>query len=46
MITVAGLVVRRDQHYRDTAKTSRPKGVRLYSKFPIRQGVYNRSGKA
>lgn len=46
MITFTGLIVRRDQNYLDTGKTSRPKGRRLYSKFPIRQGVYNRSGKA
>jgi hypothetical protein len=46
MITVTGLIVRRDQNYLGTGKTSRPKGRRLYSKFPIRQGVYNRFGKA
>jgi len=46
MITATGLIVRRDQNYLGTGKISRPKGRRLYSKFPIRQGVYNRSGKA
>jgi hypothetical protein len=46
MITITGLIVRRDRNYLDTGKTSSPKGRRLYSKFPIRQGVYNRSGKA
>lgn len=35
-----------DRSYQNTGTRGRSKRRRPYSKFPIRQDVYNRSGKA